>query len=412
MRTRLLAAVFAVAAVVGVLAVAGGAAAKPSHARHAITIHAQPNPDEVGDPVVIFGRLSGPGSGGKLVVLWHRLAGHAGFTRVGAVRADSRGFYLFVRAPGVVDTNRFWFVRSDGARSRTIKERVIAEITANGPENALTNQPVAITGHVTPNHAGERVFLQRQVGADTDQWKTIDSGRIGPGSNYRIVHRFRIADTYTLRTVFRGDRRNVGAQSSPFDTVVQQTQNPNLTIATSADPIDVGQSATLTGKVAGAGAGTPVTLLARPYNGSFTPVATTVTDAAGGYSFTETPQHNTVYRVQSLGKSSAQLFEAVRDVLTIQASPTTLQTGQTLTVSGTVTPSKSGHPIELQLLGNDGSYHTIQFGTVNGATYQFNHVVQSPGQKTYRTLIDGGPINAGGHSPSVTVTVTPPPPAA
>src|SRR5947209_1282362 len=135
MRTRLPAAVAAIAAALGLLAVTAVATAKPSRTvRHSLTIHTQPNPDEVGDPVVIFGRLHGPASGGKRVVLWHRLAGRAGFTPVGSVRTDARGFYLFVRAPGVVDTNRFWFVRADGARSRAVKERVIAAVTATGPQ--------------------------------------------------------------------------------------------------------------------------------------------------------------------------------------------------------------------------------------------------------------------------------------
>lgn len=409
MRIRLALVAAAIAAAAGVLIASSVAVATP---RHSITINAQPNPDVVGDPVLIFGRLSGPNVNDKRVVLWHRLAGHSGFTRVASVRTDALGFYEIPRVEGLVTTNRFWFVTSDGARSRTVKESVFADVTANGPSTALTNEPVSITGKVTPNHAGERIYLQRQVGANTDDWRTIDSARIRAGSTYTIVHRFRVADTYTLRTLFGGDRRNLRSPSSSFELVVNQRQNPKLTIAASADPIDVGQSVNVTGHLAGVSAPEPVTLYARPYNGSFSPVATALTNASGDYSFTQTPQTNTVYKVQAVGKSSAQLFEAVRVVLSIQASATTLQTGQTLTLSGTVTPPKPGHSIELQILGDDGDFHTLQFGTVSGSTYQINHVVQSPGQKTYRVLLNGGPINAGGHSPTVTVTVTPPPPSA
>jgi len=117
--------------------------------------------------------------------------------------------------------------------------------------------------------------------------------------------------------------------------------------------------------------------------------------------------------VQALGRTSALAFVAVRDVVTIAVSSTTATTGQSVVISGAVAPDKTGHSIELQLLGPDRDYHTIQRGTVNsGSTYRFDHVVQSPGSKTYRVRINGGPVNAGGSSPSVTVTVAPPPPTA
>ncbi|HMC68859.1 MAG TPA: hypothetical protein VKJ07_06885 [Mycobacteriales bacterium] len=414
MRTRLLAVAGAAVALASAAALTPAASARPHSAHNRITIHAQPNPDVVGDPTVIFGRLIAPNAGNQTVTLWHRLAGRRFFTPVERVRTDPNGFYDIPRAEGVVNTNREWFVRADGARSRTVHERVIAEVTANAPAAATTNEPIVVKGRVTPNHAGERVFLQEQVGQTSDDWRTIASGFVRGGSNYSISHRFRVAGTHTLRTVFRGDRRNLRAESSSVDVVIEQAQNPDLTLGAAPDPIADGQSVTLSGKLAGAGAGQPVTLLAHQHNqNGFVPVGTELTSSDGTFSFGQSPDHNTVYRVQALNRKSALVYVAVRDVVTIAVSSTKVTTGQTVVFSGGVSPNKTGHSIELQLLGNDGDYHTIQSGTVgSGSSYQFDHVVQSPGQKTYRVRIDGGPINAGGSSVPVTITVTPPPPTA
>src|ERR1700722_3041650 len=117
MHTRFYAGAVALAAgaLIAVGAVAAGAA--PRHTRHfrAITIHVQPNPITVGDPVTIFGRLFGRDRGGRLVVLLHRGAGLTrGFVPVQSTRTDSTGAYEFDRADGAVLSNRYWRVISAG----------------------------------------------------------------------------------------------------------------------------------------------------------------------------------------------------------------------------------------------------------------------------------------------------------
>lgn len=409
MRTRRLLACGAASAAVAGMALSASAVAQPTHThgRHHITINARPNPDVTGDPIVIYGRLTGPSSGSRPVTLWHRVAGQSRFTPVQRTTTNANGFYDIARADGVVRTNRAWFVRADGVRSRTVNEKVRAEVTLQAPSSGTTGQPISFTGAVTPSHVGERIVLQRQLGAGGDEWKTIGSGRIQPGSTFNVSLRLKVADVYTVRALFRGDRRNLGAPSSALDVAVSQAQNPKLTLSASADPITVGQPATLSGALAGAGAGTIVTLYAHEHGQSYQAVGTTLTGSGGSFSFSVTPAHNTVYEVRSSnGVHSRQVFEAVRELVTINATPTSASPGQTVTFSGAVTPDKSGHTIELQQLGDDHDYHLVQVATVApGLTYQIQHVVQSPGQKTFRVVINGGPINAGGRSSSVTITV-------
>lgn len=400
---------------VAAAAVVGGVAALPASAApvHQLTITAQPNPDQPGDPVLIFGRLTGPNSANRVVRLWHRVHPNRRFTPTGTTATtNANGFYEIPRAEGVVDTNRDWFVRSAGVRSRTVHEKVQAIVSLDdSATTAVTNQPVTFTGHVTPGRFGERVVLQRQIGGDGGRWVRVNGTqrRTAPDGTFRIVHRFRVADTYTLRIRFLGDRMNLPDTSDSVDLVVDQRQNPNLTLSPSADPISAGQTVNLTGTLAGVTSPQPVTLYGHLHGQRYQAMATTMTDASGNYSFTQAPLHTTAYQVRGGGRRSAQVFEAVRDVVTAAASTDHATVGDTVTFTGTVAPDKTGHWISLQRLGEDGHWHDIQWTKVGaGSTFSIGHVVQSPGVKTYRVHIYGGPFNWGGASATFTVTVAPP----
>ncbi len=407
------------AGLVAVLALA--LAPSASFARHAtphkLTINVTKNPIDAGDTLDIYGKVAAPNRADRTVVLYHRLPNQGRFTVVQRVKTDSAGLYVIRRAEGVVNTNRSWFVTSGRLRSRTINERVRALITLNapaghsGPYLTGPKHAVTFTGHVTPNHAGERVFLQRQFGPDGSRWVTIDAGRIGRGSNYSIRHTFRVPDmgSSSLRVAFRGDRRNIRSVSPELDVVVTQAQNPNLTLAPSAYSIRFGQSVTLSGTVKGAPAGQTVTIRARTSGGKFHDEATAKTDASGNYSATVAPAQNTVYQAKSGGRSSAQTFVGVHDVVTVNVSPGGPYTvGGTATFTGGVAPSKVGHVVELQKRDKDGEFRTIQVSRVgSGSTYRIVHRFGSEGAKTFRVVVPGGPVNQRGVSDSVSLTVSP-----
>lgn len=403
-----------VVGIVAMSAMMGGLASGAVASSHQLSIAAIPNPINAGDAVVIVGHLSGSPNANQKVNLFHRLAGQPGFSFVQSARTDSHGNYVITRKPGVVDTNRAWYVRSDGVRSHTVRERVHSLVTMTASSTqADSNQPVVFAGHVTPNHRGERVFLQRQVGENGDDWRTIDSGRLGAGSNYRIAHRFRVpnGEGLTLRALIRRDRRNLAGASSSLDLRVAQNQNPSFTLNASADPISSGQSVTLSGVLGSPNnANQAVTLYGHENGGAYAPTASTTTDASGHYSFTQTPQHTTVYQVRGPGdRKTAQVFEAVRDVIaTVSVDPSTPTVGQVVSVKGTVTPDKAGHFIELQKLGRDGDYHTIEAVRIGGVS-QFEFLVRfsQPGTKKLRVHINGGPRNWGATSDPATITVSP-----
>ena len=415
--------VAALAAALATLAlIPAGASAK---AGYSVSLFAAPNPIVAGDAMLIYGKLSNGGGkpvGNQRVVLWHRVNPNPVFTPVQSVRTDASGFYEFTRADGVVISNRNWFAVADGTRSRTVHERVFAQLTLTASSATTpTNTPVLFTGTVAPNHVGERVLLQRQVGQSGDDWRRIGVGVIGPGGTYSISHTFRRPDEIgaaTIRTVFPGDARNLRTPSNPVELAIEQAQNPSLTLAPSSPTIVEGQSVTLSGKLITPAnklpvVGQVVTLLAHTDGQAYAPVATIVTGPDGSFSFSQSPVNNTVYKVRAGGRESAQVFEGVHDVVSIATSTTSATVGQTIQISGAVAPNKTNHIIYLQLRNQSGDFQSIQSTFVGpNSQYVFNHQLVSPGLKTYRVLITGGPENLGAASATVQVNVAPAPAAA
>ncbi len=425
MRLRL-AVLAAVVSALAAVVTPGIANAAPRH-NHGLTINATPNPIISGDGVLIYGQLNETNSGSQTIVLYHRINPAPFFTRIGTTKTTAQGFYEFTRAEGVVLTKRSWFVRAPSLpgdiHSRTVHERVAAALSlAASTTDGNTGHPITFTGHVDPAgvHAGERVYLQQQDQSG-DKWQTIKSGVIGPGSNYSIQYRFRTPGARDLRVLFAGDARNIGAVSDSVTVTIQQNQNASFTINSSAPVVGEGSSATISGVLyvpatSAAMPGVWVTLWARQVgDASAHPVSSVKTGKDGSYSFTVSPGHNSVYFVQTsfrplAYRRTAGLFEAVRDVVSLQASATSTPVGQRTTLSGSVMPDKAGHPIELQRLGKDGDFHTVASGSINrSSAYRFGWRFGNTGTFTFRTRVLGDQQNVSGDSSPVQVTVTPAP---
>ncbi|HWH12414.1 MAG TPA: hypothetical protein VG165_14895 [Solirubrobacteraceae bacterium] len=383
--------------------------------RHSISINVSENPVVAGDPLTIYGRLIGPNDAGRTVTLWHRVDPAARFTVVQRTTTDAAGFYAISRADGVVTSNRNWYVRSLNAQSRTVHENVYALVTLNGPPTGSTLETgpahaVTFTGTASPFQSGDTVLLQRQNSASTgDSWNTIGHARIGSGGGFSITHTFVDPGAASIRVLVRRDARNLASPSSVLEYQIDQAQNPALTVNVTPDPLTFGQSAAITGVLAG-GVSQPVTLLAHTDGQGYSPVAQVTTDAAGNYALgPRSPVNSTFYEVRAAGRTSAQVFEGVKDALSVSVSATTVTEGQTVTFSGGVGPDKTGHVIYLQRQDASGSgFHTLQVARVGaGSTYTIVHRVFDTG--VFRVLIPGGPENVGAAGAPIAITVTPAP---
>ncbi len=404
--------------VVTIAAAPATAVAAPVH-NDGVTINVTPNPIIAGEGVLIYGQLTGTGVANQPVVLYHRVNPSRRYTVIGRTMTNAFGFYEFTRAEGLVSTNRSWFVRGpQGSQSRTVHERVAALVNVKADRTGTdTSQSVTFSGHVTPDHAFERVLLQVQ--RDDNRWRTVSSRRLNLASNYRIVKRWRIPGQRVVRVKFRGDRRNVPSASDPLAVTIQQNEVPDFTLSSSDQTIDVGASVTVSGKLYRPGTttpegNTPVTLCGRPLGMSqFSCDTAGVTGDDGSYSFTVSPEHNEVYMIQTTlppHRHTARLLEAVRDDVSLTSSSSSAQAGQPVTFTGSATPNKAGDTVYLQRLGADGEWHTVAVRSVRAdSSFQFMRVFGTAGTKQFRARVLPDPQNAGGVSSVASVSVSLPP---
>jgi hypothetical protein len=214
-----------------------------------------------------------------------------------------------------------------------------------------------------------------------------------------------------------GTHVNAAGATEVRGYVISQPQNPNLTLEVKKDPISFGETVELKGVAKGVSNGT-VTLWARNKGPGqkFAPVGTEKTDGSGNYTFSQTPEKNTFYRVTDSTTKSAIVFVGVRFVLTPTSSPgATVQAGTPLTFTGTVAPKRpdlAGHPIYLERQGPAHlGYGVVEVGQVKAnGEYSLSRAFFAPGTIKLRVKIPGDPENQGAATAAVTVTVTPAPP--
>lgn len=438
MRSSRLAPAIVAAAAVLALAPTGASARRHPHkhpspsGRCAVNLNVAPRQITAGEPVLAFGRLRctrRAGMAGQTVKLYERSVGTPGYTLVQSTTTNAFGFYELTQTG--VQTNSSFYVRSHRAQSAHRHVKVAAQVTLSGPPEGtqlFTGVPnrVTFTGTVSPADAGAHVILQRQNAITGNEWHKIDAGRVGPEGAFSIVHAFGVPGDANLRVLVRSRHRNISSQSNVLTYEISQAQNPELTINPSTNPISFGQSVTISGVAAGV-ANMPITLLARTARQhQFAPVAEATTSASGEYTFpAQSPVNNTFYEVQAAAavcvhapcnaprRTSAVLYEGVKDLLTAQVSQSTIQAGQALMFSGTVAPDHTGHIIYLERQNaSGGNFHVVEVTNVGaGSAYSIAHAVYVPGTKVFRIRIPGGPENEGATSAPFTISVTPAPAA-
>jgi hypothetical protein len=371
-----------------------------------------------GEPALAYGHLTcatPTSAASQTVTLYEHAVGTPGFTSVATTTTNTEGFYSVSTGPA--QYNAQFYSAADEAVSRRQAVRVSAQVTLVGPtetKQLLTghSHQVTFTGTVNPADVGAIVVLQRQNAIVGENWNRIQVERVKAGGVFSLTHTFAVPGDANLRVLVHSNRRNIPSASNVLNYQVSQTENAKLTIESSADPIPYGSSVTISGKVAG-GKETLVTLLSRNVRQrGFGTVAQVKTDASGNYTFpAQSPVSNTLYRVKDATESSAVLYQGVRDVLTAEASPTTIAAGQTVTFSGAVSPDRSGHVIYLERQNASGtSFHVVDVAVVSaGSKYTIPYTVYSPaGTDVFRVQIPGDAQNGGASSQLFTITVTPP----
>jgi hypothetical protein len=429
MRSSKLIPALAAASALLVLAPAG-AAARPAGQKHAsaspngrcrVGLIAEPRTITAGEPVELFGQLlCAKGTNvGQTLTVYERTAGSSIFKVVGTAVTGAEGLYKFTPPTVTVDS---WFdVRSPTGRSGNHAVKVAPAVKLKGPEpesvplETGAKHKVTFTGTVNPADVGAEVLLERQLTGTIEEWGAIQKGIVGPGGVYSFTHTFALPGPATLRAIVRPHGTfTVRGISNTLSYVINQVQNPNLTIKSTANPISFGAPITIEGVLKG-GAGKTITLMSHKKGSkTFTPVTTAVAGPSGEYKFVQTPPTTTFYQATGGGLKSAILVEGVKYLLTAGVTPKapTIQSGQKLTFAGTVAPIHTGTVVYLERENAfGGGFHVADAGVVTaGGTYTIEHTVWGASRAVFRIKVPGDNENQPVSSELFKVEVTPAPP--
>ena len=262
-----------------------------------VSIDASSHRISAGEAVTVFGKLTCPpttDAGAHQITVYE---GHAGIDQPGSAAfasATSQADGTFALPPAVLQANTVFRVRVGNHGARTVV-KVAPLVTLSAPSLAAQSptthghasvaprNKATFSGSVSPAQAGTRVVLQVSDAAAGEQWRALAFGEVGADGKYSITHGLRTAGAVSFRVVARAKGHTlVPGVSEALDYEIPQAQNPQLTIKSSADPISLGQTATISG-VSAAGANRTVTLLAHVGGGAFVALATTTTGEGGEY---------------------------------------------------------------------------------------------------------------------------------
>lgn len=171
-----------------------------------------------GSTAAISGVLYQPGSTtpepNTSVTLWGRVAGQPHFSALESTTTDSQGRYSFTEKPAQNTIYQARTTFKPHRHSAVLFEGVRdALMLSASPTNVISGQAVTFTGSVTPDKAGDVVYLQR-LGVDGD-WHTVGVNRVKADSTFQFVRTFGAAGPKTFRARIPGDPDNVGGASNP-----------------------------------------------------------------------------------------------------------------------------------------------------------------------------------------------------
>jgi hypothetical protein len=329
------------------------------HGRCRVGLEASAYVVDAGETVTLLGHVSCPeatAAGGERVAIYQREgASPTAMAALSTVAVDEQGSYQLT-TPALTRKSVFVAESTLGGRARTTI-RVTPTVTLTGPaasgaELASRGSRVrgpnrfTFSGTVSPTSEAGHVALQSEYVGTGESWHTIGRARLDHEGHFSLSRSFRTPGEVEVR-VLSHVRGELVAASESLAYDIAPAQNPQLTIQTSADPVLSGGSITISGVAAGA-SGQSLTLLARTRGGSFATVATGTSEAGGAYSFTATPTENTTYCVHGASLASAELFVGVRYPLTVQPPASPVQTGETVSFTGTVLGASLGQTVYLE----------------------------------------------------------------
>ena len=191
----------------------------------------------------------------------------------------------------------------------------------------------------------------------------------------------------------------------------------SISCSTSSSSIASGESITVSGSISPPHSDVSVILTYTRPNGTL--VTKTVNATAGSYSDTYVLDMAGAWNVRAswegdedhLGATSSTVSFTVKapSAVSCSVSPTSIVVGQTVTVSGLITPARSGATVTLTYTRPDGTIFTRTIATTTDSSYAYNYTPDQTGTWKVKAGWLGDENYAGSESLLISFSVTPAP---
>ncbi|MFE5118958.1 Ig-like domain repeat protein [Streptomyces sp. NPDC056669] len=278
------------------------------------------------------------------------------------------------------------FSSSAGTDTQTVAPATTTTTVASAPDPSVVGQPVALTAAVAPVAPGAGVPTGTVI-FDFGDGSPAASASLA-GGVATISHAYASADGFTVTATYAGGISY--ASSSGTDTQTVNQAATATALVSSPNPTVSGQPVTLTATVVpvapGAGVptgtvtfsfgdGTPT--VTTPLSGGLASVSHSFTGAAGG-PYTVTATYNGDAGFTSSTGTNVQTVNRAATTTAVTSSPDPSVTGQTVTLTATVSPLApgSGTPTgTVTFIPGDGTPAII--ATLSGGTATATHAYTS-----------------------------------
>jgi hypothetical protein len=174
-----------------------------------LTIQTSADPVPSGTLVTISGVAAATNAPVTLLARTHGGA----FAPVATGATDGEGHYTFTQEPL---QSTYYEVTDASARSSSLFEGVLFAIAPSAtPDAVAAGQPVTFSGTLSPAHAGQVVYLERQYASGAG-FHVIGIGSVDDASAYAITHTFSRTGTSVLRVKVPSDGKLLTSTSEPF----------------------------------------------------------------------------------------------------------------------------------------------------------------------------------------------------
>jgi len=226
--------------------------------------------------------------------------------------------------------------------------------------------------------------------------------------------------TYEIKASWPGDASTLPGESN-IKTVTAVKASSALRISISPTTVDAGSDVTIQGSISPVRATVTVTVHYRPSGGNWSTLGTAITDAAGSYAYTWTPEAIGTYEIKTLWDGDAQTLADESDAmtltvrvasstLTITASPTTATIGDNVVLTGSISPVRVGATITIQYRPSGGNWDTLTTETTDTTgSYTFTWTPSTQGSYELEALWEEDATAQAAESSIVTLVVQSPP---